>query len=316
MRIAIVADKKTGHLSQCIGLRNIIDEKYKIDKDIFKLNKDIIVFPGFIERAITLIYEKLYLMILKLLNPNLTDHKFDLVISSGRKTTFPAYLLAKLSNAKIIYVGTPRYRIMKKFHGIISTKTDISKVFKVIVTEMPPTKFKPYLNRAEMSNESLVLLGGDGSGYDYGERDWYRLAFEFKNINTTFMNSRRTPNFAWTNLKENKGKNHKYFDHEDTDFNDLLTALDSHSHIFVTADSSSMIMEIITRGYFVNVVELRGPLKLEHHHEILKSFEEKGLLKVLDMNQLHLSENKFYGNVKEFVVTEREALKSKVLNLL
>ena len=43
MKIAIVADKKAGHLSQCLGLRNII-KKYSIDKDVFILGKDLIDF--------------------------------------------------------------------------------------------------------------------------------------------------------------------------------------------------------------------------------------------------------------------------------
>ena len=315
MKIAIIADKKTGHLSQCLGLREVI-KKYNKKKDIFVLNKDLIALPGFLERSLTLLNEKLYLFLLKLLNPNLVDYKYDLVICSGSRTAIPAYLFAKLTGAKVIYIGSPKFRIMKKFDGIVSTKTDISSVYKVITTELPPTKFKPYLTKKEPTKQSLVLIGGDGSGYDYGESDWYRLAFEFQNINTTFINSRRTPKFAWQNLKDNSGKSHVHLDEENTDFAALETALDEHSHIFVTADSTSMISEIVTRGYFVNVIEMRGPITKEHHHEIIESLQDKGLLRILRLNQLHLSENKFQENVKEFVVTERDALKSRILELL
>tara|TARA_B100000886_G_scaffold167856_1_gene114815 strand:+ start:558 stop:1505 length:948 start_codon:yes stop_codon:yes gene_type:complete len=315
MKIAIIADKKTGHLSQCLGLREVI-KKYNKKKDIFVLNKDLIALPGFLERSLTLLNEKLYLFLLKLLNPNLVDYKYDLVICSGSRTAIPAYLFAKLTEAKVIYIGSPKFRIMKKFDGIVSTKTDISSVYKVIATELPPTKFKPYLTKKEPTKQSLVLIGGDGSGYDYGESDWYRLAFEFQNINTTFINSRRTPKFAWQNLKDNSGKSHVHLDEENTDFASLETALDEHSHIFVTADSTSMISEIVTRGYFVNVIEMRGPITKEHHHEIVESLQDKGLLRILRLNQLHLSENKFQENVKEFVVTERDALKSRILKLL
>ena len=315
MKIAIIADKKTGHLSQCLGLREVI-KKYNKKKDIFVLNKDLIALPGFLERSLTLLNEKLYLFLLKLLNPNLVDYKYDLVICSGSRTAIPAYLFAKLTEAKVIYIGSPKFRIMKKFDGIVSTKTDISSVYKVITTELPPTKFKPYLTKKEPTKQSLVLIGGDGSGYDYGESDWYRLAFEFQNINTTFINSRRTPKFAWQNLKDNSGKSHVHLDEENTDFASLETALDEHSHIFVTADSTSMISEIVTRGYFVNVIEMRGPITKEHHHEIVESLQDKGLLRILRLNQLHLSENKFQENVKEFVVTERDALKSRILKLL
>ncbi len=315
MKIAVVADKKAGHLSQCLGLREILT-KYRKEKDLFYLHKDIFAFPGFLERSLTLINEKLYLFILRLLNPDLVGRDLDLVICSGSRTAIPAYLLAKLTKSKIIYIGTPKYRIMKKFDFIVSTKKDLSSVYKVITTELPPTKFKPYEVVNEPVKQSLVLIGGDGSGYDYGESDWYRLSFEFKNINTTFVNSRRTPKFAWQNLKDYSGLKHSYLDIETTGFEELQNAIDSHSHIFVTADSTSMITEIITRGYFVNVIEMRGPLKKEHHHEIMESFEKKGLLRILRLNQLQLSENKYHNNVKDFVVTERDALKSRILELL
>ena len=221
MKIAIVADKKAGHLSQCLGLRNII-KKYSNDKDIFILGKDLISLPGFLERTLTLLRENLYLFVLRLLNPSVVDHKFDFVICSGSRTAVPAYLLAKASGARVIYIGTPKFRLMKKFDGIVSTKHDISNVYKVISTHLPPTKFDPYDEKRELDNRSLVLIGGEGSGYDYGEKDWYRLAFEFKNINTTFVNSRRTPRFAWKNLKENSGPNHNFLDLEDTPFDNIL----------------------------------------------------------------------------------------------
>ena len=134
MKIAIVADKKSGHLSQSLGLREIIKE-YSKKKDIYFLNKDLIALPGFLERTLTLVSEKLYLFLLKLLNPNLVDYKYDLIICSGSRTAIPSYLFAKLTGAKVIYIGSPKFRIMKKFDGIVSTKTDISSVYKVITTE-------------------------------------------------------------------------------------------------------------------------------------------------------------------------------------
>ena len=41
----------------------------------------------------------------------------------------------------------------------------------------------------------------------------------------------------------------------------MQDAIDSHGNIFVTADSTSMIVKVLPRGYFVNVIELRGPIK-------------------------------------------------------
>ena len=73
MKIAIVADKKAGHLSQCLGLREII-QNYKKEKDVFILGKDLFFLPGFIERAITLISEKLYLFVMRLMNPSAVSY--------------------------------------------------------------------------------------------------------------------------------------------------------------------------------------------------------------------------------------------------
>ncbi len=315
MKIAIVADKKAGHLSQCLGLKNIIGSQ-KTDKDIFLLNRSIFVLPGFLERLLTLINQKVYLFILKLLNPGLVQYRFDLVVCSGSRTVFPGLLLAKLSGAKILYVGTPKFRIMKSFDGIISTKKDISKVYKVISSNLPPTKFETYNILKKANSQNLVLLGGDGSGYDYGEKDWYRLAFEFRSLKTTFVNSRRTPDYAWKNLQNNPGDKHKFLNLEKTDFNTLLDAIDTHSNIFVTADSTSMIVEIITRGYFVNVIEFRGPIQREHHHNIIEGFEKLGLLQIISLNELHKSENREFGEVKKFVEKEQKELKEKIYQLL
>ncbi len=58
MRIAIVADKKAGHLSQCLGLRGILQSQSH-EKDVFYLNQNLISLPGFIERALLLLGEKL-----------------------------------------------------------------------------------------------------------------------------------------------------------------------------------------------------------------------------------------------------------------
>ncbi len=315
MKIAIVTDNKSDDLSHCLGLREVLRD-YDSRKDIFYLHKDLISFPGFIERTLRLINEKFLLFILRLLNPSVVDYKFDFVICSGTRTAVPAYLLAKASNAKILYIGSPKLRIIKKFDGVVSENSDISKVYKVISTDLPPTKFKLYKDKSQPSKQSLILIGGDDYGYDYSEKDWYRLAFEFKNLSSTFINSKKTPKFAWQNLKENSGKEHNHLDVEKVDFESLTKALDEHSHIFVTADSKTRISEIISRGYFINVIEMKGPIQYDVHHDLMQSLQKKGLLKILRLDELHLSENKYYGNVKKFVVTERDALKSKLQKLL
>ena len=131
-------------------------------KDIFYLHKDLISFPGFLERSLRLINEKFLLFVLKLLNPSVVDYKFDFVICSGTRTAVPAYLLAKASKAKIIYIGSPKLRIIKKFDGVVSENSDVSKVYKVISSELPPTRLKPYDNERATNKEKS---GSDWRGW-------------------------------------------------------------------------------------------------------------------------------------------------------
>ena len=77
-----------------------------------------------------------------------------------------------------------------------------------------------------------------------------------------------------------------------------------------------MIVEIISRGYFVNVIELRGPIKREHHHDMIDLFEKKKLLRKVSLSELNQSRNKDDHNVREFVLLEREGLKNQINRLI
>ena len=88
MKIAIVADKKLGHLTQCLGLREIIKD-YKREKHIIYIHKDIIALPGFLERIFLLIKDSFYLLLLRLLNPSLVEEKFNLLSTTIQIKTIP-----------------------------------------------------------------------------------------------------------------------------------------------------------------------------------------------------------------------------------
>ena len=93
------------------------------------------------------------------MNPSVVDYKYDLVLCSGSRTVIPAYLLAKHSGARVVYIGTPKFRLMKRFDGIVSTKKDLSNVYKVITTDLPPTKFSPYKKQQEaIKRMSFAIL--------------------------------------------------------------------------------------------------------------------------------------------------------------
>ena len=60
MKIAVVADKKAGHLSQCLGLREII-KTYNKEKDVFILGKDLFFFQVLLKGQLLYFRETLFI---------------------------------------------------------------------------------------------------------------------------------------------------------------------------------------------------------------------------------------------------------------
>ena len=106
---------------------------------------------------------------------------------------------------------------------------------------MPPTKFAPYKDKQSAIKQSLILLVvmevGMIMAKAIGTIGLLSLKISILHLSTLDALQK----FAWENLKENSGPNQTFLDLEDTPFDKLQEAIDTHSHIFVTADSTSMI---------------------------------------------------------------------------
>ena len=95
MKIAIVADKKAGHLSQCLGLIEKLFKNIKGKGCIYSW-KDLFFLPGFVERTITIFSEKLYLFVLKLMNPSVVDFKYDFVFIFWLKNCYSSLSIGQI----------------------------------------------------------------------------------------------------------------------------------------------------------------------------------------------------------------------------
>ena len=70
MKIAVIADKKSGHLTQCLGLRDIIQE-YNHEKDVLFLGKDFIS----INKVENINWEEIKHIVISLINDFYSDGK-------------------------------------------------------------------------------------------------------------------------------------------------------------------------------------------------------------------------------------------------
>ena len=128
------------------------------------------------------------------------------------------------------------------------------------------TKYKPVIRKSRRTNKVLFLIGGDGAGYKFTDKDWINLVENIKKnkIIPIVITSRRT-NKSHENLLINELKNisdessawyHK--SNIKIDLNRLYLDVDC---IYVTEESATMAAEAISSGLPVYTLypELANP---------------------------------------------------------
>lgn len=134
-------------------------------------------------------------------------HKVDLIISSGGKSAFASYLLARLYNARAIFVGVPEPYPDAWFDLIVSP---VTRQFSVpyIVTGVIPNKMTPAV-LAKVDSDLLsqvksegpcwsLMIGGSSKSHHFNEADWQGLIaginyWGAKGVQWLITTSRRTP---------------------------------------------------------------------------------------------------------------------------
>ena len=137
MKIAVVSDSKTEHLSQCLGLRQLLKE-YKNNKDVFILNKDLISLPGFLERLLTIVSEKIYLFFLRLVNPNLVDLNFILIDTAGIDDTLKGSTEVNIRQQCQIAINDANiiFFVIDGREGVLPVERSFAKILKNKINQL------------------------------------------------------------------------------------------------------------------------------------------------------------------------------------
>mgnify|MGYP001223772391 CR=1 FL=1 len=243
----------------------------------------------------------------KLLPPNITpiqkfvfknkiDHKFDIIISCGRKSVIPSiYLKKKYKNRVInIHIQDPKvspknfdYIIAPEHDGLIGKNILTTKGAIHYLRENELKENQDYL-KGKIRKEKIVsfIVGGPNRYYSFEDNlieklfNKIKINFIDNGYQLIFIPSMRTP-------KRLIEKAQNFFDSnqiiiESIDKKAYLSSLQLASHIIVTCDSISMISESAMTGKPIYVAQMPTIKKNGRFEKFFSLFKSLNIIKDLN----------------------------------
>jgi mitochondrial fission protein ELM1 len=298
LRVWVLSDGQPGHYNQSRGivsaLRRILPvQEYWIETRLRAgLNRSFLrLYLNNVQRAGSL---KLLEFFYKI--DAVPETGCDLIVSAGGKTSFANAWLARLMKVSNVYAGSLR-RLSPQLFSVVVTLEAIPGAASNLVVPLPPSaidpdvlftkgeEFKQRLGLAE-GRYWLLLLGGDGAGFRYQEKDWLALLrllevlSELHGVKWLIASSRRTGAKAERLLRRRLdpavfpaqcwyGAGDEYRPE------DWLAAAE---RIFVSEDSMTMLTEAICSRRPVYSLRPRHAAPNDRYKQALMRFSEQGLL--------------------------------------
>ena len=225
---------------------------------------------------------------------NKIEHKFNIVISCGRKSVIPSiYLKNKFKNKIMnIHIQDPKVSL-NNFDFIVAPEHDGLSGKNVIVTKgaihylrIEELKKNENYLKPELKKEKIVVLivGGPNKYYNYDDKSINEL---FKKIEDNFLHSyqlifvpsMRTPQKIIDKAKDYFNKNQIIIDRVDKSA--YLSSLQLADRIVVTCDSTSMISEAAITGKPIYVAQFPTIRNNPRFKKFFKLFESLNIIRDL-----------------------------------
>jgi len=301
MRVAVLKDNKAGHYNQSLAVSKAIQELYEdIQVDIYnikvyKLSKYLLRFMlnnhfgrKLLSKSFSLKFVKFFYKIDKPLS------EADIIVSSGKDTSMLNIWLKLVYEAKSIYIGHPK-KLNYKLFDIVFTILDLGFENQIVLNVSPTLpysgdieKFCKEYNLDINDSYYTLLIGGDGSGYQYSEKEYDNLISfvnshqEKKWLVTT---SRRTP--LHIEKKMQKDMKCAIFVAYNQEPKKVVGAfLKLCDMAFVTQESASMLNEAISFQKPVISLYPKDKKEEDNYKAILNNLSKKEYIYMQDINEL------------------------------
>jgi len=301
-RVLILSDGRPGHFNQSLAVAEAIK---KLDAvEIKYIDVKLKKFGKYFLRAFLNIglgqklSEGSYLLkFIHLFYEGYTwDKKPDIMISAGKDTSLLNALLALTYGSKNFFIGHPKKLDHHLFTAIL-TVLDLGYDNQIVLDVAPTLSYSGDLNEfvsrygLDLQSEYYTLLiGGDGSGYQFDEEDIEQL---ISFVNTTadkvkwlVTTSRRTP-VAYEEKMEKEMKAECFIAYHKNPQKVVAGFLELGSAVFVTEESASMVSEgVASRKPVVTLVPKIHDAD-RNYADILDKFQKEGRIRREKMSLVH-----------------------------
>ncbi len=329
MKIAILSDNLDGHYNQSVGIAEILKDSLELSYTIIDVKLKNNFLRGLKYKLIKNLSRNLNESNIKIILSffeviDLTE--FDLLISTGGKLTVLNAALAKKYNIKNIHNGSLRGIPDEYFSANLLLGEGFEKNSNNIKTILPPNRFNP-LKHLRTNNKVLFLIGGDGSGYKYKKKDFFKLFNQIIKYShdsgkiPLIVTSRRTKKSHEQLIKEylqDYLDSHSVWFHSGIGRTNLSNIFKLVDEIFVTEDSSSMIAESISSGLHVYTIAPKRVKKNKDYLEMLHKYERMGFIKRLNFDSTfnkYTNKSIVSGKYKK-IINAKHQLKIQILSKL
>ncbi len=229
-------------------------------------------------------------------------NKIDIIVSGGANLAPLNLALSKQHNTKNIHLSTPRDWNVSDFTAYI-TSSRVSDLPCNLVPVIAPNIFDPRTckemgekfiaaNAITEMNYSLLIMGGDGSGYVYQKNEWTALIENFiifckkNNTKPLFITSRRTPKKIEELIERNYDTSMSVLFHSEKTRGKFHHLLYIAQNIFVTEDSSTMLSEAISSGKRIISIFPREIDAPDKYTEINSKYENLEFIVRCEINKI------------------------------
>lgn len=296
-KILIISDGNPGHYNQSRAVADAIKEIFPAEDRIIevklrKVLKPIIRF--LLNSKLNFIFKNNPIGAVKLFYKDFDfDFKPDIIISSGKNTSFLNGLFGLSNDNKNFFIGNPK-KLDNNLFTAVFTVLELGFDNEIII-ETAPTKIsvpniESFIEEYGLNPEYnffALLIGGDGAGYRYTEEDignLIKLVNENSNAKWLVTTSRRTDE-KFEELME-KEMNAEIFTPYNKEPKKVVSSFMALSDaVFVTEDSTSMIGEGIASQKPVFSLIPKVYQNEDNYEKIINKFVFKKRLKRLNLDE-------------------------------
>jgi mitochondrial fission protein ELM1 len=301
-KVLILSDGRPGHFNQSLAVAEAIKENDEVE--VIYIEVKVKKFGKYFLRTLlnTSLGQKLckgaYLLkLIPLFYEGYTwDQKPDIIISAGKDTSLLNALLALRYGSKNFFIGHSKKLDHHLFTAIL-TVLDLGYDNQIILDVAPTRSYNGDLNEftkkynLDLQSEYYTLLiGGDGSGYQFIDEDIEQL-ITFVNatsdkVKWLVTTSRRTPE-EYEEKMEKEMKAECFIAFNKNPQKVVAGFLELSKAVFVTEESASMVSEGVASMKPVVTLVPKFNDTDENYQQILRKFEDAKHIKSVNINALN-----------------------------